>query len=74
MVIIIISIITSHRSKLTAYVDVAYCYRQSSVVCLSVGLSVTIVSPAKMAKPIEMLFGMLTRVGPRKRVLDGEYD
>jgi len=35
------------------------------VVCLSVCLSVTIVSPAKMAEPIEMLFGVWTWVGPR---------
>jgi len=29
------------------------------------------VSPAKTAEPIEMLFGRLTWVVPRKRVLDG---
>ena len=34
----------------TTYVDADYCYRQSSVVCLSV----TIVSRAKMAETIEM--------------------
>ena len=27
-----------------------------------------------MAKPIEMPFGMLTRVGPRNHVLDGSAD
>jgi len=37
---------------------------------LSVGLSVTVMSPAKTAEPIEMLFGLWTRVGPRNRVLD----
>jgi len=37
------------------HVDAAY--RRSSMVCLSVGLSVTIVSPAKAAKLIEMLLG-----------------
>jgi len=31
------------------YVDAAYCYRRSSVVCRSVSQSVTIVSPAKAA-------------------------
>jgi len=31
---------------------------------------VTIVSPAKTAEPIEMPFGMWTRVGPRKYVLE----
>jgi len=43
------------------------------VVC-SVGrslyLSVTLVSPAKMAAPIEMPFGLRTWVGPRNHVLD----
>ena len=34
----------------------------------SVRLSVTIVSTAKSAEPIEMPFGKWTRVGPRKRV------
>jgi len=33
-------------------------------------LSVTIVSPAKTAELIEMLFGLRTRLGPRKHVLD----
>jgi len=45
-----------------------------SVVCLSVSLSVTIVRPAKTAEPLEMLFGIWTRVGPWKRVLDGGAD
>jgi len=30
-----------------------------------------IVSPAKMAEPIEMLFGLWTLVGPRNRILYG---
>ena len=37
------------------YVDAAYCYRQSSMVCLSVCQSVMTVSPAKNAEPVEML-------------------
>jgi len=41
-------------------VDAAYCYRRSSVVCLSVclsvGRSVIILSPAETAEPIEMPF------------------
>jgi len=32
------------------------------------------VSPAKMAEPIEMPFGMLIRVSPRNYVLDGGPD
>jgi len=61
-------IIRPHRS--TTYVDVAYCYRPSSVVCRSV----TLVSPAKMAELIEMPFGLRTRVGPGNHVLDGSPD
>jgi len=33
--------------------------------------SVTVVSPAKTAQPIEMPFGLRTRVDPRNHVLDG---
>ena len=40
-------------------------------VSLSVCLLVTFVSPAKMAEPIEMPFGELTRVGQRNHVVDG---
>jgi len=35
---------------------------------LSVNLSDTVVSPAKTAAPIEMPFGLRTRVGPRNHV------
>jgi len=38
--------------------------------CLSVCRSVTPVSPAKTAKPIEMPFGLRIRVGPGNHVLD----
>ena len=54
------------------YVDAAYCYRPTSMVCWC--LSLTVVSPAKMAEPIEVLFGMRTWVGPRNHVLDGGSD
>jgi len=54
------------------YVDAAYCYRPSSIVCWSFGHSVTLVSPAKMAEPIEMQFGLRIRVGPGNHVLDGQ--
>jgi len=40
-------------------------------VAWSVGLSVTIVSPAKMAEPTKMPFGLRTWLGPRNQVLDG---
>ena len=43
-------------------------------VCGSVYLSVTQVSPAKTAEPIEMPFGLRTRVGPRDHVLDEGSD
>jgi len=62
----------------------AYCYTQSMVVCLdrtlswSVCLSVTMVSPAKTAEPIEVLYWGKkegwTQVGPRKHVFDGGPD
>ena len=61
-------LIGPHRS--TTYVDAAYSYRPSSVVCRSVGLSVTLVSPAKTAEPIELPFGLRTWVGPWNHVLD----
>jgi len=38
---------------------------------LSVGRFVTLLSPAKTAEPIEMPFGVWTRVGPRNHVLGG---
>ena len=42
------------------------------MVCLSVGLYVTIVSPAITAEPIEMPFGMWTRIGAKNDVfIDG---
>ena len=67
---IIIIIIRPHRS--TTYIEAAYCYRPSSMVCQSV--CHTSVSPAKTAAPIEMPFGLRTRVGPRNHVLDGGPD
>ena len=44
------------------YIDVAYRYRLSSMVCWSV----TEVSPANMVELIKMLFGLRTCVGPQK--------
>jgi len=41
--------ITIIRLHHTYYVDAAYCYRPSSVVCRSVCLLLTVVSPAKTA-------------------------
>jgi len=40
-------------------------------VAWSVGLSVTLLSPAKTVEPIEMPFGLRTRVGPENHLLDG---
>jgi len=53
---LLLIIIRPHRS--TTYVDAAYSYRPSSVVCRSV----TLVSPAKTAAPIELPFGLRTWV------------
>jgi len=44
------------------------------VVCQSVCLSATLVSPAKMAEPIEMPSGLRTWLGPVDHVLDGGSD
>jgi len=64
-----------HFPFLGCIADAAYCYRPSSVVCRLVGLSVyrsvTLVSPAKMAAPIQMPFGLRTRLDPGNHVLDG---
>ena len=66
-------IIRPHRS--TTYVDAAYCYRPSRVVCLPVCLSVChTIEPRKMASPIEMPCWLRTRVGPRNHLLDGGPD
>ena len=43
-------------------------------VAWSVGLSVTLVSPAKTAAPMELPFGLRTWVGPGNHVLDGGPD
>ena len=60
-----------HRSNTyTVRIDAAYCYRPSSVVCRSV----TLVSPAKTAEPVEMPFGLRARVDPGNHVLDGGPD
>ena len=40
-------------------------------VAWSVSRSVTLVSPAKTAEPLEMPFGLLARIGRRNHVLDG---
>ena len=39
---------------------------------MSVCRSVTVMSPAKPAEPIEMPFGIWTQVGSREHVLDGD--
>ena len=57
-------VVRPHRN---AYVDAAYCYRQSSLVCRSV----MVVSPAKTAEPIEVPSGLWTRVGKRKHMWIG---
>jgi len=54
------------------YVDAAYCYRPSSLVCRSVGLSVSHGGePCKTAEPIELPFGIWARVGSSNDALDG---
>jgi len=53
--------------SIVEYVDAAYCYRPSSVVCQSV----TVVSPVKTAELIEMPFLLSAQVDPRNHVLGG---
>jgi len=65
---VICCVFRPHRG--TTYVDAAYFYRPSSVVCQSV----TLVSPAKTAAPIELPFGLRTWVGPENHVLDAGPD
>jgi len=65
-VVLLGPIIRPHRSTRPTYVDAAYCYRRSSVVCRSVCQSVTIVRPAKTAEPIEMPFGGMDSRGPKE--------
>jgi len=45
------------------YVDAAYFYRPNSMVCLLVDQSVTLVSLAITAEPIEMPFRLWTQMG-----------
>jgi len=45
--------------------------KTNRLVCLSVGLFVTIVSPAKTIEPIEMPFRSWAGMGPTYHVLDG---
>jgi len=52
------------RIARTTYVD-------EDRLALSVGLSVTVVNIAKTAEPIEMRFGLGTRMGPENHVFDG---
>ena len=49
------------------YVDAAYCYRRSSVVGRSVCHSC---EPCKTAEAIKIPFGLWTRVGSKKHILD----
>ena len=65
-------VLRPHRT--TTYVDAAYSYRPSSVVCRSVCRSVTLVSHAKTVAPIELPFGLRTWAGPGNHVLDGAPD
>jgi len=59
------------RIARTTDVHAIYCYRPSSVVCRSVCHTN---EPPKTAEPIEIQFGLRTRVGPGNNVLDGGPD
>jgi len=51
----------------TVYIDAAYCYRPSIMICRSVCHSH---EPCKMAETIEIPFGLWARMGLRNRILD----
>jgi len=53
--------------------NTAYCYL-CSVICLSISLCDTSMSPEKTDKPIEIPFVLWTRVGPRNHVISGDLD
>jgi len=57
------------RIARTTYVDVAYCYRPSSVVCRSVDRSITVVSSVITAEPIEMPIGLRTQVSAAQEAM-----
>jgi len=60
------------RAASQYYVDAAYCYRRSSVVCLPVGRSVcNSRESCKTAEPIEMPFWLWSGLRPGNHVLDG---
>jgi len=64
--------IMPHRS--ISYIQPIVTDRLEWSVCLSVDLSVTVVSLLKPAEPMGMPFGLWTRVGSRNHVLDGSQD
>ena len=64
-----LAIIRPHRS--TTYIDVDYCYKPQ--VALSVGLSVTVVSPVRTAEPIEMPFRIWTGWAQEARIRWGAH-
>ena len=66
MLFVVVVVVRPH-----AY-DADYCCG-CSVVCLFVCLWNTLVSPAKTTKPIEVRFGVGTRVAPRNHVFDGAH-
>jgi len=68
LALLLVIIIRPHHS--TTFIEVAYCYQLSSVVCQSVAL----VSHAKTFAPIEMPFGLSIWVGPGNHLLDGGPD
>ena len=66
------------HSKNAICLDCCYYYTAllvvTDLVAWSVSLSVTLVSPAKTAEPIEMPFALRTQIGPENHVLGGGPD
>ena len=63
--------IDGHAMSMENAYEERVCRYFNDLICRSV---VTLVSPAKTAEPIEIPFGLRTRMGPRNRVLDGSPD
>ena len=61
----------SNHGNVTGYVLDRIARTYIDRLAWSVGRFVTLVSPAKTAEPIEMPFGLRTRVGTGNHVLDG---
>jgi len=59
IIVVVVTYLLAVRVVAVMYVDAVCCYRPSCVFCRSV----TLVSPAKTAEPINLSFGFWTQLG-----------